>query len=93
MPDEVVFRTSIFGRPRLGRAFTECGRLARRRHRGDRRLERLLADLLAEHLPEVDYRPRHGASYLAWLDFRALGWGDDPALRALESRGSRSTRV
>jgi cystathionine beta-lyase len=24
------------------------------------------------------------ASYLAWLDFRGLGWGDDPAAHALE---------
>ena len=43
----------------------------------------LLGTLLAEHLPEVGYR-MPAASYLAWLDFRALGWGDDPAIRALE---------
>jgi cystathionine beta-lyase len=39
---------------------------------------RLLADLLAEHLPAVEYRPAE-ATYLAWLDCRALGLGDDPA--------------
>ncbi|GAA2419976.1 aminotransferase class I/II-fold pyridoxal phosphate-dependent enzyme [Streptomyces coeruleofuscus] len=39
---------------------------------------RLLADLLAEHLPEIRYRPGD-ATYLAWLDCRALGLGDDPA--------------
>jgi cystathionine beta-lyase len=39
---------------------------------------RLLADLLAEHLPAVTYRPGDG-TYLAWLDCRALGLGDDPA--------------
>jgi cystathionine beta-lyase len=39
---------------------------------------RLLADLLAEHLPAVRYRPGD-ATYLAWLDCRALGLGDDPA--------------
>ncbi len=38
----------------------------------------LLADLLAEHLPAVRYRPGD-ATYLAWLDCRALGLGDDPA--------------
>jgi cystathionine beta-lyase len=38
----------------------------------------LLGDLLAEHLPEVGYQPPQ-ATYLAWLDFRALGLGDDPA--------------
>jgi cystathionine beta-lyase len=39
---------------------------------------RLLADLLAEHLPAVRYRPGD-ATYLAWLDCRGLGLGDDPA--------------
>jgi cystathionine beta-lyase len=31
----------------------------------------------------VRYTPPR-ASYLAWLDFRGLGWGDDPAAHALE---------
>lgn len=39
---------------------------------------RLLLDLLAEHLPAVTYRPGE-ATYLAWLDCRSLGIGDDPA--------------
>lgn len=39
---------------------------------------RLLADLLAERLPAITYRPGD-ATYLAWLDCRALGLGDDPA--------------
>ncbi|MGL4743534.1 MAG: MalY/PatB family protein [Dermatophilaceae bacterium] len=38
----------------------------------------LLSALLAEHLPDVGFRPME-ASYLAWLDFRPLGLGDDPA--------------
>ncbi|KUN86189.1 aminotransferase class I/II-fold pyridoxal phosphate-dependent enzyme [Streptomyces griseoruber] len=38
----------------------------------------LLAELLAEHLPGVRYRPGE-STYLAWLDCRALGLGDDPA--------------
>ncbi len=46
---------------------------------------RLLADLLEEHLPQVSYRlPR--ATYLAWLDCRDLGLGDDPAA-AFRRRG------
>ncbi|MFJ8106211.1 MalY/PatB family protein [Streptomyces sp. NPDC096132] len=44
---------------------------------------RLLADLLAEHLPGVRYRPGE-ATYLAWLDCRALDVGDDPAAVFLE---------
>ncbi|GAA1217071.1 MalY/PatB family protein [Pseudonocardia alaniniphila] len=39
---------------------------------------RLLATLLAEHLPSVGYREPQ-AGYLAWLDCRALDLGDDPA--------------
>jgi cysteine-S-conjugate beta-lyase len=38
----------------------------------------LLAGLLAEHLPGVRYVPPQ-ASFLAWLDCRNLGLGDDPA--------------
>ncbi|GAA4377422.1 MalY/PatB family protein [Agromyces bauzanensis] len=44
---------------------------------------RLLADLLADELPGVRYRMPQ-ATYLAWLDLSALGWGDDPAAYALE---------
>ena len=39
---------------------------------------RALADLLARHLPSVAYEPPC-ATYLAWLDCRALELGDDPA--------------
>ena len=42
-----------------------------------------LGELLAEHLPEVGYRPPD-ATYLAWLDCRALGLGDDPSVAFLE---------
>lgn len=44
---------------------------------------RLLADLLAEHLPHVGYRMPQ-ATYLAWLDCRSLGLGDDPAASLLK---------
>jgi cystathionine beta-lyase len=43
----------------------------------------LLAALLAEQLPAVGYVPPQ-AGYLAWLDFSALGLGDDPAAALLE---------
>ena len=39
---------------------------------------RLLTELLAERLPGVVHRPGE-ATYLAWLDCRALDLGDDPA--------------
>lgn len=47
----------------------------------------LLGTLLAEHLPAVGYVPP-AATYLAWLDCRPLGLGDDPSATFLE-RGVR----
>jgi cystathionine beta-lyase len=44
---------------------------------------RLLEQELTNKLPTVRLR-RPDASYLAWLDFTALEWGDDPATTALE---------
>lgn len=43
----------------------------------------LLADLLKTHLPEAKYRLPE-STYLAWIDFRELGLGDDPAAVFLE---------
>jgi cysteine-S-conjugate beta-lyase len=37
----------------------------------------LLGELLTKHFPEVGYRVPE-ATYLAWLDFRSLGWEDEP---------------
>jgi cystathionine beta-lyase len=45
----------------------------------------LLAELLAEELPGIGWMPPE-AGYLAWLDCRALGLGDDPA-RTFLTRG------
>ncbi len=42
------------------------------------RNRRLLGELLALHLPQVDYSPPE-ATYLAWLDCRALELDDQPA--------------
>ena len=47
----------------------------------------LLGSLLGELLPGVVYTPP-AATYLAWLDCRALGLGDDPSVTFLE-RGVR----
>ena len=54
------------------------GYLDRNRH--------LLAALLAEHLPGARYDPPEG-TYLAWLDLRELGLGDDPAAVIRERTG------
>jgi cystathionine beta-lyase len=47
---------------------------------------RALAGLLAEHLPQVGYRPPEG-TYLAWLDCGELGLGDCPGAFFLEQAG------
>ncbi|MFG6401295.1 MalY/PatB family protein [Microbacterium sp. P04] len=41
---------------------------------------RLLAELLAEHVPGARYRIPD-AGFLAWVDLSALGWGDNPAAK------------
>lgn len=83
MPQEVLWRTSILGRAASAAGFAEGGQWL------DGVLGSLTANLdllertLADVLPEaVLHRPR--ASYLAWIDFSACGWGDDPAARILE---------
>jgi cystathionine beta-lyase len=85
MPIEVFVRTSLLGQHASVAAFTH----------GDDWLDgtltaletgsTLLGSLLASELTGVVFRPP-GASYLAWLDFRPLGWGEDPSVRALGAR-------
>jgi cystathionine beta-lyase len=83
MPEEVTFRTSILGLAGNVAAFTRADDWLDGAIRAIRESSDLLAPLLREHLPAVAYRAP-GASYLAWLDFRGAGWGDDPASTALE---------
>lgn len=83
MPMEVYWRTGILGLHASIAAYRDGGPwldgvLATLD--GNRRL---LADLLGEHLPQVGYRMPE-ATYLAWLDFRELDWGPDPAAHVLE---------
>jgi cystathionine beta-lyase len=82
LPKVVEVRTSLFGRIASTAAFAHgdewrAGMLASvEASRGH------LVRLLGEHLPQVVCREPH-ASYLAWLDFRGLGWGDEPGTHAL----------
>ncbi|MCP3425310.1 aminotransferase class I/II-fold pyridoxal phosphate-dependent enzyme [Rothia sp. AR01] len=82
LPDEVSFRTG-----HLGAIATREG-FARGRGWLDAAIARIegnadvLERELAAKLPQVRWR-RPAASYLAWLDLRALGWGEDPARHAL----------
>lgn len=83
MPEEVSARTSILGLHASVAAYDDGGpwlagaldSLAENRE--------LLAELLSAYMPEIVYRPPL-AGYLAWLDFRGVGWGGDPAAVALE---------
>jgi cystathionine beta-lyase len=83
LPQEVTWRTSQFGllagiaAYRDGEPWLDGVISSLQENRGR------LTELLDAQLPGVGYRPP-GAGYLAWLDLRSLGWGDDPALVALE---------
>lgn len=82
LPSEVGFRTSLLGLHASVAAFDEGEQWLAGAVDAITASSDLLASLLTEHLPGVVYR-RPQASYLAWLDFRALGWGDDPSAHAL----------
>ncbi|KAA9087114.1 MalY/PatB family protein [Microbacterium radiodurans] len=87
LPWEVEWRTGLFGAISAVAAFSSesdawldalLARLDANR--------RLLADLLAEHLPRARYRLPE-AGFLAWIDVSAYGWGDDPADPIREGAG------
>jgi cystathionine beta-lyase len=83
LPEEVRYRAGVLGVIASQAAFEH----------GDAWLDellaaldanrRLLGELLAEHLPAVRWTAPE-ASFLAWLDCRELGLGDDPAAAFLE---------
>ncbi|WP_374975432.1 MalY/PatB family protein [Microbacterium trichothecenolyticum] len=81
LPEEVAFRTGQFGLIATREGFAH-GRewLAGTVAAVQANVDHLQAELEA-HLPAVRLR-RPSASYLAWLDMSALGWGDDPAVIA-----------
>lgn len=81
LPDEIEWRTGLFGAISGVAAFSPesdewlDGLLAALDHN-----RRLLADLLAEHVPQARYRIPD-AGFLAWVDLSGLGWGDNPAVK------------
>lgn len=83
MPMEVYWRTSILGLIASIAAYRDGGEWLDGVLISLDANRRALTDLLAEQLPTVKYRMPE-ATYLAWLDFRGLGWGDDPVAHALE---------
>jgi cysteine-S-conjugate beta-lyase len=83
MPDEVAVRTSLFGRIASTTAYRDGGEWLEDLLRSLESNRRRLTGQLAAELPSVVFDEPQ-ASYLAWLDFRSLGWGDDPSARILD---------
>jgi cystathionine beta-lyase len=83
LPSAMHYRASILGAFATARAFEQGNEWL------DSVMKTLdfnryfLQDLLRKKLPEVKYRVPD-SSYLAWLDFSALGLGDNPAATLLE---------
>lgn len=83
LPPEVAVRASILGLHAGVAAFSQARDWLDRVVAQVQANDELLAGLVAEQLPGVRYtRPRAG--YLAWLDFRSAGLGEDPHGRILE---------
>lgn len=83
LPPEVAVRASILGLHAGVAAFSQGRDWLDRAVAQVQANDELLARLVAEQLPGVRYnRPRAG--YLAWLDFRGAGLGENPHGRILE---------
>ena len=83
LPPEAVTRTSILGLHASVAAFTEGQDWLERAIAQIEANGALLDELIRDHLPGVRYtHPRAG--YLAWLDFREAGIGDDPGTTILK---------
>jgi cystathionine beta-lyase len=83
LPEDVTFRAGLFGLIATREGFARgrgwlAATIAAIEHN-----VMVLEGQLGASLPAVRLR-RPDASYLAWLDMSALGWGDDPAQFALE---------
>ncbi len=85
MSEEVLWRTSILGMHASVAALTHGDDWLDGTIAAIETSKALLGSLLAAELPGVGFRAPD-ATYLAWLDFRSLGWGRDPSIRALDAR-------
>ncbi|MCW5945343.1 MAG: aminotransferase class I/II-fold pyridoxal phosphate-dependent enzyme, partial [Cryobacterium sp.] len=83
MPMEVYWRTGLLGLKASIAGYRDGGDWLDGIIESLDANRRLLAELLTAQLPAVKYR-MPDATYLAWLDFRELDWGPDPAVYALE---------
>ena len=81
LPDEVEWRTGLFGAIAAVAAFSpesDAWLDAQLAALDANRV--LLAELLVEHVPQARYRIPD-AGFLAWVDLSELGWGDNPAVK------------
>ncbi|MEU6131853.1 aminotransferase class I/II-fold pyridoxal phosphate-dependent enzyme [Saccharopolyspora sp. NPDC047091] len=83
LPEEVTFRAGLLGLMATREGFTRARGWLDDTITAVERNFTLLDEQLAAKLPGARLRGS-AASYLAWLDLRELGWGDDPAAHALE---------
>lgn len=83
LPDEVRYRTGLFGLIATREGFANGREWLDEAITTIQENFDLLERELREQLPEVKLRQGR-STYLAWLDMRGLGWGDDPAAHALE---------
>jgi cysteine-S-conjugate beta-lyase len=83
VPMEAQFATGHFGVIASIAAYRESGDWLDATVLGLQANARLLGDLIADQLPAVRYQTPD-SSYLAWLDMRDLGLGDDPSAVILE---------
>jgi cystathionine beta-lyase len=83
LPIEVEVRTSLLGRISSEAAYTSGQQWLDGALASIESNRALLTLLLTDRLPRARYREPH-ASYLAWIDLRAMGWGDNPAQRILD---------
>jgi cystathionine beta-lyase len=83
LPEEVTFRTGQFGLIATREGFGSSLQWLDSTITTIENNFMLLRELLADQLPAVRVRECQ-ASYLAWLDMRDLGWGEDPAQHALK---------
>ncbi|MEN9643787.1 MAG: hypothetical protein RL238_456 [Actinomycetota bacterium] len=85
MPDHLYGEANMFGAEAARVAWTQGDEWLDAVLTHLDRMRMLAGELLAEHLPQVVYMPP-AATYLGWLDCRALGFGDDPS-REFAARG------
>ncbi len=83
LPEELAFGAGILGAAANVAAFRDGGPWLRDTLDYLDGNRRALAEQLPALLPQVRWSPPE-ATYLAWLDLRPLGWGDDPASVLLE---------